>query len=340
MTTNHRIRLNSRPVGAPTAENFLFDEVPLEAPGEGQVLLRTLYLSLDPYMRGRMSDAKSYAKPVEIGEVMVGATVSEVIESNSPDFDPGDIVLGYGGWQEYSIEYASQLRRIDPEIAPVSTALGVLGMPGFTAYAGLLEIGMPQPGETVAVAAASGPVGSVVGQIANIVGATSVGIAGGPAKVNHLKELGFDIVLDHRSPTFKEDRAEAVPQGIDVYFENVGGKVFEAVLPLLNTFARVPVCGLVSSYNLTELPPGPDRTGLLMSTILRRSLTVRGFIQTEFVDRLGEKFMDDMSTWIQEGKIRYREDIRTGLDRAPEYFNELLTGGNFGKMVVAVGAQE
>lgn len=340
MTTNHRIRLNSRPVGAPTAENFLFDEVPLEAPGEGQVLLRTLYLSLDPYMRGRMSDAKSYAKPVEIGEVMVGATVSEVIESNSPDFDPGDIVLGYGGWQEYSIEYASQLRRVDPEIAPVSTALGVLGMPGFTAYAGLLEIGMPKPGETVAVAAASGPVGSVVGQIANIVGATSVGIAGGPAKVNHLKELGFDIVLDHRSPTFKEDLAEAVPQGIDVYFENVGGKVFEAVLPLLNTFARVPVCGLVSSYNLTELPPGPDRTGLLMSTILRRSLTVRGFIQTEFVDRLGEKFMDDMSTWIQEGKIRYREDIRTGLDRAPEYFNELLTGGNFGKMVVAVGAQE
>ncbi|GAA3841801.1 NADP-dependent oxidoreductase [Brevibacterium ammoniilyticum] len=340
MTTNHRIRLNSRPVGAPTAENFLFDEVPLEAPGEGQVLLRTLYLSLDPYMRGRMSDAKSYAKPVEIGEVMVGATVSEVIESNSADFDPGDIVLGYGGWQEYSIEYASQLRRVDPEIAPVSTALGVLGMPGFTAYAGLLEIGMPKPGETVAVAAASGPVGSVVGQIANIVGATSVGIAGGPAKVNHLKELGFDIVLDHRSPTFKEDLAEAVPQGIDVYFENVGGKVFEAVLPLLNTFARVPVCGLVSSYNLTELPPGPDRTGLLMSTILRRSLTVRGFIQTEFVDRLGEKFMDDMSTWIQEGKIRYREDIRTGLDRAPEYFNELLTGGNFGKMVVAVGAQE
>lgn len=340
MTTNHRIRLNSRPVGAPTAENFLFDEVPLEAPGEGQVLLRTLYLSLDPYMRGRMSDAKSYAKPVEIGEVMVGATVSEVIESNSPDFDPGDVVLGYGGWQEYSIEYASQLRRIDPEIAPVSTALGVLGMPGFTAYAGLLEIGMPKPGETVAVAAASGPVGSVVGQIANIVGATSVGIAGGPAKVNHLKELGFDIVLDHRSPTFKEDLAEAVPQGIDVYFENVGGKVFEAVLPLLNTFARVPVCGLVSSYNLTELPPGPDRTGLLMSTILRRSLTVRGFIQTEFVDRLGEKFMDDMSTWIQEGKIRYREDIRTGLDRVPEYFNELLTGGNFGKMVVAVGAQE
>ncbi|GAA1814876.1 MULTISPECIES: NADP-dependent oxidoreductase [Brevibacterium] len=340
MATNHRIRLNSRPVGAPTAENFLHDEVPVESPGEGQVLLRTLYLSLDPYMRGRMSDAKSYAKPVELGEVMVGATVSEVVESQSPDFEPGDIVLGYGGWQEYSIEPASQLRRIDPEIAPISTALGVLGMPGFTAYAGLLEIGMPKPGETVAVAAATGPVGSVVGQIAKIVGATSVGIAGGPAKVNHLKELGFDIVLDHRSPNFKEELAEAVPQGIDVYFENVGGKVLEAVVPLLNPFARVPVCGLVSSYNLTELPPGPDRTGLLMGAILRKSLTFRGFIQSEFVDRLGEQFLHDMSTWIQEGRIRYREDIRSGLDRAPEYFNELLTGGNFGKMVVAVGERE
>ncbi|GAA1630573.1 MULTISPECIES: NADP-dependent oxidoreductase [Brevibacterium] len=340
MATNHRIRLNSRPVGAPTAENFLHDEVPVESPGEGQVLLRTLYLSLDPYMRGRMSDAKSYAKPVELGEVMVGATVSEVVESQSPDFEPGDIVLGYGGWQEYSIEPASQLRKIDPEIAPISTALGVLGMPGFTAYAGLLEIGMPKPGETVAVAAATGPVGSVVGQIAKIVGATSVGIAGGPAKVNHLKELGFDIVLDHRSPNFKEELAEAVPQGIDVYFENVGGKVLEAVVPLLNPFARVPVCGLVSSYNLTELPAGPDRTGLLMGAILRKSLTFRGFIQSEFVDRLGEQFLHDMSTWIQEGRIRYREDIRSGLDRAPEYFNELLTGGNFGKMVVAVGERE
>ncbi|MCT1551586.1 NADP-dependent oxidoreductase [Brevibacterium casei] len=339
MATNHRIRLNSRPVGMPTAENFLHDEVPVESPGEGQVLLRTLYLSLDPYMRGRMSDAKSYARPTEIGEVMVGATVSEVVESRSPEFSPGDIVLGYGGWQEYSIEDASQLRRLDPEIAPVSTALGVLGMPGFTAYAGLLEIGMPKPGETVVVAAATGPVGSVVGQIAKIVGARAVGIAGGPDKVAHLKELGFDVALDHRSPNFRQELAEAVPEGIDVYFENVGGKVFEAVLPLLNTFARVPVCGLVSSYNLTELPPGPDRTGLLMSTILRQSLTVRGFIQSEFVDRLGEQFLSDMRSWIQEGKIRYREDIRTGLDRAPEYFNELLTGGNFGKMVVAVGEQ-
>ncbi|WP_413333271.1 NADP-dependent oxidoreductase [Brevibacterium sp. GP-SGM9] len=339
MTSNHRVRLNSRPVGAPTAENYLIDEVPLESPGEGQVLLRTLYLSLDPYMRGRMSDAKSYAKPVEVGDVMVGATVSEVVESNSDDYSVGDIVLGYGGWQEYSVENTGHLRRIDPELAPISTHLGVLGMPGFTAYAGLLEIGRPQEGETVAVAAATGPVGSVVGQIAKIKGARSVGIAGGPEKVAHLEELGFDVALDHRSGNLKSELAEAVPQGIDVYFENVGGEVFNAVLPRLNTYGRVPVCGLVANYNLTALPEGPDRSGALMGQILTKSLNVRGFIQTEFAERLTGQFLTDMSGWINEGKIRYREDIRPGLENAPEYFNDLLTGGNFGKMVVAVGAE-
>ncbi|MDN5806194.1 MAG: NADP-dependent oxidoreductase [Brevibacterium sp.] len=339
MTTNHRVRLNSRPVGAPTAENYLLDEVAVPSPQEGEVLLRTLYLSLDPYMRGRMSEAKSYAKPVELGEVMGGATVSEVVESNASDFSAGDTVLGHGGWQEYSVEKAAHLRRVDPEIAPISTALGVLGMPGFTAYAGLLEIGRPQPGETVAVAAATGPVGSVVGQIAKIKGAKAVGIAGGPDKVAYLDELGFDVGLDHRSGNLKKELAEAVPQGIDVYFENVGGDVFKAVLPRLNTYARVPVCGLVANYNLTELPEGPDRSGALMGNILTRSLTVRGFIQTEFVEKYHEDFLTDMSGWIKEGKVRYREDIRPGLDKAPEYFNDLLTGGNFGKMVVAVGAE-
>ena len=339
MTTNHRVLLNSRPVGAPTAENYLLDEVPLGTPREGEVLLRTLYLSLDPYMRGRMSDAKSYAKPVELGDVMGGATVSEVVESNSPDFSVGETVLGYGGWQEYSVEKTAHLRRIDSAIAPISTHLGVLGMPGFTAYAGLLEIGRPQEGETVAVAAATGPVGSVVGQIANIKGAKSVGIAGGPDKVAHLKELGFDVALDHKTGNLKKELAEAVPQGIDVYYENVGGDVFKAVLPRLNTYARVPVCGLVANYNLTELPEGPDRSGALMGNILTKSLNVRGFIQTEFAERLTDQFLTDMGGWIQEGKIRYREDIRPGLDKAPEYFNDLLTGGNFGKMVVAVGAE-
>ncbi|WP_309132921.1 NADP-dependent oxidoreductase [Brevibacterium sp.] len=338
MTSNHRILLKSRPVGAPTAENFDHDEVPISSPQDGEVLLRTLYLSLDPYMRGRMSDAKSYAAPVEIGQVMVGATVSEVIDSKSPDFKQGDTVLGYGGWQEYSVEKAAHLRRVDPDIAPVSTALGVLGMPGFTAYAGLLEIGQPEPGETVAVAAATGPVGSAVGQIAKIKGARTVGIAGGEKKVAHLKELGFDVALDHRSGNLKEELAEATPDGIDVYFENVGGDVFKAVLPRLNTFARVPVCGLVATYNQTELPAGPDRSGQLMGAILAKSLTVRGFIQTEFVGRLYESFLSDMSEWIRDGRIQYREDIRPGLERAPVYFNDLLTGGNFGKMVVAVGA--
>ena len=237
------------------------------------------------------------------------------------------------------LETTGHLRRIDPELAPISTHLGVLGMPGFTAYAGLLEIGRPQPGETVAVAAATGPVGSVVGQIAKIRGATAVGIAGGPDKVAHLHELGFDVALDHRTGNLRQELKEAVPQGIDVYYENVGGDVFNAVLPRLNTFARVPVCGLVANYNLTELPEGPDRSGALMGHILTKSLLVRGFIQTEFAGRLTDQFLTDMSGWLKEGKVRYREDIRPGLDRAPEYFNDLLTGGNFGKMVVAVGAE-
>lgn len=339
MTTNHRIRLNSRPVGAPTAENYLLDEVPVPTPGEGQVLLRTLYLSLDPYMRGRMSDAKSYARPVEVGDVMVGATVSEVVESNAEGFAAGEIVLGYGGWQEYSVESTGHLRKIDPELAPISTHLGVLGMPGFTAYAGLLEIGQPKEGETVAVAAATGPVGSVVGQIAKIKGATAVGIAGGPDKVAHLKELGFDVALDHRAGNLKQELRESVPQGIDVYYENVGGAVFDAVLPRLNPFARVPVCGLVANYNLTKLPDGPDRSGALMGQVLTKSLLIRGFIQTEFAERLTPQFLEDMSGWLKEGKVRYREDIRPGLEKAPEYFNDLLAGGNFGKMVVAVGAE-
>lgn len=339
MTSNHRILLKSRPVGAPTDENFLHDEASVESPQDGEVLLRTLYLSLDPYMRGRMSDAKSYAAPVEIGQVMVGATVSEVVESRSSEFSEGDIVLGYGGWQEYSVERTNHLRRVDPDIAPISTALGVLGMPGFTAYSGLLEIGQPESGETVAVAAATGPVGSAVGQIAKIKGARTVGIAGGEKKVAHMRELGFDVALDHRSDSLEEELAEATPDGIDVYFENVGGEVFSAVLPRLNTFARVPVCGLVATYNQTELPPGPDRSGQLMGTILSKSLTVRGFIQTEFAGTLYDSFLSEMGEWVRDGKVKYREDIRPGLERAPEYLGDLLTGGNFGKMVVAVGAE-
>ncbi|NNG41027.1 NADP-dependent oxidoreductase [Flexivirga sp. ID2601S] len=335
-----RIVLAARPHGAPTAADFRTETVELPAPQDGQVSLETIYLSLDPYMRGRMSDAKSYAEPVPIGGTMVGATVSRVVESRDDNFTPGDYVLGYGGWQTHSVEGTGHLVPLDLHAAPLSTALGVLGMPGFTAYSGLLTIGQPKPGETVVVAAATGPVGSAVGQIAQLKGARAVGIAGGPAKVAYLQDLGFDAAIDHRAPDFKEQLKAATPDGIDVYFENVGGPVFDAVLPRLNTYARVPVCGLIASYNATEAPAGPDRLGLLMRTILTKSLTVRGFIQSEFVkDQLGD-FRRDMTAWVADGKVRYREDIVEGLDNAVSAFQGLLRGDNFGKLVVQVSAAE
>ncbi len=336
-TQNTRILLASRPHGEPTAENFQIETVPVPSPGEGEVLLRTIYLSLDPYMRGRMSDAKSYAAPVEVGAVMEGGTVAEVVESNDPSLAVGDIVLSHLGWQSYGVQPAKHVRKLDAQRAPVSTAVGVLGMPGFTAYAGLLQIGKPQPGETVVVAAAAGPVGSAVGQIARIKGARAVGIAGGAEKVAYLEELGFDVALDHRSPTFKDDLRAAVPDGIDVYFENVGGHVWDAVLPRLNTYARVPVCGLVAHYNDTELPEGPDRSSRLMQSILTKSITVRGFIQNEFVKDHYKQFQADAAGWIADGSLQYKEDVVEGLENAPEAFFGLLTGRNFGKLLVQVG---
>lgn len=333
---NHRIRLASRPHGEPTAENFQHDAVAVAAPGDGQVLLRTRYLSLDPYVRGRMSDAPSYAAPMEVGDVIVGATVSEVIASEAEGYSPGDVVLSYGGWQEYSVEPATRLRRLDPDAAPVTTALGVLGMPGFTAYAGLRAIGKPQPGETLVVAAATGPVGSAVGQIARIQGARAVGIAGGERKTAHLHELGFDEALDHRAPDLPGRLAAAAPDGIDVYFENVGGPVFEAVLPLLNTFARVPVCGLAATYNATGLPEGPDRSAALMGAVLAKSLTLRGFIQTEFAPAMFEDFLREMTGWIASGQVRWTEDITDGLEHAPDAFVGMLRGENFGKAIIRV----
>ena len=309
-------------------------EVP--SPEPGQVLLRTRYLSLDPYVRGRMSAAKSYAAPMEVGDVIVGGTVSEVVESAADGFAPGDTVLAYGGWQEYSLESAAHLRRLDPSAAPVTTALGVLGMPGFTAYAGLLAIGKPQPGETVAVAAATGPVGSAVGQIAKLHGARAIGIAGGEQKVARMRELGFDAALDHRAPDFASRLAEASPDGIDVYFENVGGAVWDAVLPRLNEFARVPVCGLAALYNATSAPEGPDRSAQLMREVLSKSLTLRGFIQREFVPTMFEDFLRDMTDWVASGKVQHTEDITEGLDRAPEAFVGMLRGQNFGKAIIQV----
>ena len=254
---NRQIILVSRPRGEPTLENFKLAEAAIPAIHTGQILLKTKYLSLDPYMRGRMNEAKSYVPPFAIGEPLGGGTVSEVVASNNPQYAVGDIVLSFGGWQEYSVSSGHELHKLDPKAAPVSTALGVLGMPGLTAYGGLLNIGLPKPGETLVVAAAAGPVGSAVGQIGKIKGCRVVGIAGGQKKVDYLKaELGFDAAVDHRSPRLKEELKVACPEGIDIYFENVGGAVWDAVFPLLNNFARVPVCGLVANYNASVVAGG------------------------------------------------------------------------------------
>jgi len=332
-----QVRLARRPEGEPGDDCFTFshDEVP--SPAEGQLLLRVVYLSLDPYMRGRMSAAKSYADPVEVGDVLVGGTVCVVEESRHPEYAAGDVVLSYSGWRTHALSDGSGLRRLDPSVVPVSTALGVLGMPGFTAYAGLLEIGKPQPGETVVVAAATGPVGSAVGQIARVKGARAVGIAGGPDKCRALLgDFGFDAAVDHRSATFADDLAAAVPDGIDVYFENVGGHVAREVARHYNLYARVPVCGLVADYNATSAPSGPDRLPGFMRLVLTKSLTVRGFIQSEFARSHGRDFVRDMSAWVADGSVRYREDVVDGLENAPEAFRGMLAGRNFGKVLVRV----
>ena len=333
---NRQILLASRPQGEPAAENFKLTEVPIPAISEGQVLLKTLYLSLDPYMRGRMSDAKSYAQPFAIGEPLGGGTVSEVVGSENRNFSVGDKVLAFGGWQEYSVSNGKELEKIDPKLAPISTALGVLGMPGMTAYTGLLQIGQPKGGETLVVAAAAGPVGSAVGQIGKLKGCRVVGIAGGSRKTSYLtEELGFDAAVDHRSPNMKEELKEACLDGIDIYFENVSGAVWDAVLPILNTFARIPVCGLIAQYNATSLPEGPDRSPALMRAVLTKRLRIQGFIVWDFAQHRGE-FLRDMSGWVREGKIKYREHIVEGLENAPKAFTGLLKGANFGKLLVKV----
>jgi NADPH-dependent curcumin reductase CurA len=302
---------------------------PIPEPGEGEVLMRNLYLSLDPYMRGRMSAAKSYAKPAAVGQPMVGGTVGQIVKSRNPQYPVGDIVLGYGGWQDYALSNGAGLRKLDPAAAPISTALGVLGMPGMTAYVGLTEIGQPKPGETVVVAAASGAVGSVVGQIAKIKGCRAVGIAGGAEKCRFVVDaLGFDACVDHRAPDLAKQLQAACPAGIDVYFENVGGAVQQAVWPLLNDFARIPVCGLIAQYNATTSMPGPD-----MFSVLRKRLLLRGFIYSDFAAKLGD-FLRDAGEWVRTGRLKYREDIVEGLENAPAAFLGLLQGKNFGKMLV------
>ncbi len=333
--TTDRIVLASRPAGAPAAANFRREQAALPALESGQVLLRNRYLSLDPYMRGRMDDGPSYAPPVAIDAVMEGRTVSEVLASRQPGLEPGTLVVAPGGWQTHAVvDAASITRRLQPDGLPLSTALGVYGMPGFTAYAGLHEIGRVQPGETLVVAAASGPVGATVVQLARQQGARVVGIAGGEAKRAYVETLGADVALDHRADDFAAQLQSAVPKGIDVYFENVGGKVFDAVLPLLNDFARIPVCGTIATYNARgKEVPGPDRLPGFVSQILRQRLTVRGFIQADFI-ALFPRFEQEMGQWLRDGTVQYREDIVQGLEAAPEAFFGLLQGRNFGKLVV------
>jgi NADPH-dependent curcumin reductase CurA len=336
---NRRIVLASRPTGKPDASHFRLEEEPIAQPADRQLLLRTLYLSLDPYMRGRMSDAPSYAPPVAVGDVMVGGTVCRVETSRHPDFATGDVVVAYTGWQDYALSNGAGVTRLPPAMERPSRALGVLGMPGFTAYMGLLDIGKPKAGETVVVAAASGAVGSAVGQIAKLKGCRAVGIAGGGDKCEYVvKELGFDACIDHRAGDLRRQIAAACPAGIDVYFENVGGAVLEAVLPLLNACARVPVCGLIAHYNDDSAREGVNRLPALMHTILTRRIEMRGFIITlDYGPRFGE-FFKDMSAWVSEGRIKDREDITDGLENAPRAFIGMLDGKNFGKTIVRVGA--
>ena len=334
-----RVVLASRPVGEPKPSDFRIEDYSPPSPGEGQVLLRTIWLSLDPYMRGRMSDGPSYSAPVPIDGVMEGGAVCEVVDSKFPNLAKGDIVLSHTGWQQYAIADGKILRKVDPKIAPISTAVGVLGMPGMTAYAGLLEIGKPKAGETVVVAAASGAVGSAVGQIAKIKGARAVGIAGGKDKCDYVKkELGFDECIDHRDPDMAAKLKEACPKGIDVYFENVGGKVFEAVFPLFNPFARIPVCGLIADYNTIfgKDTPTPKWANSIMRAILVKRLNFRGFIVSDF-NAVYPDFIRDMPQWIRDGKVKHKEFVTEGLESAPGAFMGLLKGANFGKQLVRVG---
>lgn len=331
--------LASRPHGAPKPENFRIETALRPQPADGQVLLHTIWLSLDPYMRGRMSDGPSYATPVQIGEVMTAEVVARVTTSRAPGLAEGDLVLARTGWQEWATADAQHVRKLPNRGATPSTALGVLGMPGMTAWAGLHNIGRPKPGETVAVAAASGPVGSMVGQIAKLRGARAVGIAGGPDKCAYVRDtLGLDACIDHRDPAMAEQLKEACPNGIDVYYENVGGAVWDAVLPRLNTFARIPVCGLVANYNMTEIPPGPDRSVGLMRAVLTKRLHIQGFIVWDFAAQENE-FLQEVGTWLREGKIKHREDVTEGLEHAPDAFIGMLRGANFGKTLVRVSPE-
>lgn len=331
-TVRRSVVLKRRPHGEPRPHDFEVVEQPMPAPGEGEALTRTIWLSIDPYMRGRISAAKSYAAPVEIGGVMEGETIGEVVASNAPGLKPGDVVLGTRGWQTHSVARAARLVKLDRHGPPLSAYLGVLGMPGTTAYSGMKDIGEPKPGETVVISAASGAVGSVAGQLAKRAGARVVGIAGGAEKCLYVQEtLGFDECIDHRVSDVKAELERACPNGIDVYFENVGGDVQAAVFQLLNPFSRVVMCGMAAEYNDTERRPGPN-----LMLVVRNRVRIQGLIVSDKPERFAE-WRALAAPWVRDGSLKYREDVVDGLENAPAALIGMLNGRNFGKLLVRVG---
>ena len=330
--TNRQVLLRRRPNGMPVPEDFSIVDGAMPEPAEGQVLLRGIYLSLDPYMRGRISGQRSYAKPTEPGEVIEGRVVGRVIASRHPHFHDGDYAFGGYGWQTHSAVDGGALTKLDPNAAPISTALGILGMPGLTAYVGLKTIGRPKAGETVVISAASGAVGAVAGQLAKRDGCRVVGIAGGGDKCRYVAdELGFDACVDHRGPDLAAALAAACPKGIDVYFENVGGAVQAAVFPLLNDFGRMIMCGMISEYNDIEPRPGPS-----LVSVVRKRLHIQGFIVSDHA-ALRPEYLATAAPLVRAGRLKYREDIVDGIDNAPAAFIGLLQGRNFGKLIVRLG---
>ncbi len=333
---SREIQLTSRPAGLPNEENFALVSGPIPQPDEGEMLVRNIYMSVDPYMRGRMRDRKSYTPPFQIGEPLTGGCVGQVIESNDGKFAAGDYVLGILGWREYYVSDGKDLHHVDPTLAPIQTFLGTLGMPGMTAYVGLLDIGRPKAGETVFVSAASGAVGAIVCQIAKIKGCRVVGSAGSKEKVEWLvDEVGVDAAFNYKeADNLTKELAKHCPDGLDVYFENVGGEHLEAALNVMNQNGRVAVCGMIANYNATKPMPGPNN----LFHIIGKRLTLQGFIITDHYDRLPQ-FYTDMGQWIAEGKIQWKETVFEGLENAPKAFIGLFDGQNFGKMLVKIGPE-
>ena len=331
-----QIKLSKRPIGTPTKEDFEVANIPIGEPAEGEVLIRTIYISVDPYLRGRMSDAKSYIPPFELNAPIISGVIGQVIESKSQHYEKNDVILGSLPWQEYSIVSETSIRKVDHKLAPASAYLSVIGMTGLTAYFGLLDIGQPKKGETVVVSGAAGAVGSIVGQIAKIKGAYVVGIAGSDDKVDYLvNELGFDAAINYKTEEIQAALEKACPNGIDVYYENVGGEITDAVYPLLNKFARIPVCGAISSYNNQETDIGPR----VQTHLIKTSALMKGFTVGDYAPRFAEG-SQALAGWLQAGQLQYEETITEGFDQTIDAFLDLFKGANIGKAIVKVAEIE